>query len=62
MEDDAVTIGIFEGFTLFIPIGIEGGNGLKAVLCHAVNGGLPFGGIRQVELDEVILRGGASAA
>ena len=61
LEDDAIAIGIFEGFALFIPIRIEGLNGLEAVLNHAVNSGLPFGCIGQVEDNQVILGRGASS-
>ena len=62
LEDDAVAIGIFKGFALLIPIGIEGWDGLETILHHAINGGLSFGGIRQVEHNQVVLCRGASGS
>jgi hypothetical protein len=60
LENDSITIGVFEGHSVAIPIGIERGYGFKTGISHRLDGGFPFIPIPEIKDQEIILGGRTS--
>src|SRR5258708_11755170 len=55
LQDDSVAVGVLEGCTIAVPVGIERRYGVEPSSPHRADGGFIFSSVREIEDQKIIL-------
>src|SRR5260221_6331380 len=55
LQDDSVAVGVLEGCTIAVPVGIERRYGVEPSSPHRADGGFIFSSVREIDDQKIIL-------